>query len=259
MQHQIMCGLIPQAPGVRPPVDPRLRSIVRRRDKKVIPFELSSTDRSEPAIPKGLLVFFSGPTAVGKQTLIKLVREYVVTTFSISYTTRDPRPGETHGKDYFFVSPEVFRTKAENGEFLEWTKAGVNGHFYGTPIMGLNEHFSKGAIIIGDIDVVGVEKLKKNAHKLENCDVVTFFCMPPGVSIEEKIEECRRRGRERMQESDDVIEQRLLRAQYEIEQAGNYDHVILMERDKAKEIVEGQILPIIESYLPSQRGEVFAV
>lgn len=161
-----------------------------------------------------------------------------------------------HGRDYFFVTDEEFQQAIAEGKFLEYARN--NGNLYGTPIAGINECLSKGDIVITDIDVKGVALLKQDSVALRNSKLVTFFCMPPGRTLEEKIVELRHRAIERGKENPDQIEEGLRWAEHEMAQANTYDHILLMERGRAEEIVEHEVLPVIDKVRSLSR-EVYAV
>ena len=122
---------------------------------------------------KGRLFVVSGPSGVGKSSIIgRFLREDRRATFSISYTTRQKRPQETDGKDYYFVDEETFREMAGHDRFLEWEN--VHGHFYGTPRKEVGETLEKGIDMVLDIDVKGALRVKEKCP--EACLV---FIEPP--------------------------------------------------------------------------------
>ena len=122
---------------------------------------------------KGLVFVMSGPSGTGKTSILrKLLQDTESLDFSVSYTTREIRPGEIEGEDYFFVSEKDFKSLIERGEFLEW--ATVHGNFYGTSRTFVENTISKGRDILLDVDVQGAISIMK---KLE--DAVYVFVAPP--------------------------------------------------------------------------------
>lgn len=159
---------------------------------------------------QGRLVILSGPSGVGKDTLINAwkVRNARVERV-VAYTTRDPRPGEADGIDYHFVSPHEFREKAEKGDFLEWKQ--VHGNFYATPLTDMNAMLEAGKIAILKIDVQGaldVMELRK--------DALSIFILPPST------EELEHRIRSRAQDAPHEIEKRLQNARDELAESDKY-------------------------------------
>jgi guanylate kinase len=114
----------------------------------------SSTDR------RGILFIISAPSGTGKTTLCKqLTANLPGLWHSISYTTRTPRPGEEHGRDYYFIGEETFREMIARNEFVEWAQ--VYGHLYGTPRKSLTERIDEGIDVLLEIDVQGAMQVKK--------------------------------------------------------------------------------------------------
>jgi guanylate kinase len=133
---------------------------------------------------------------------------------SVSYTTREQRPGESDGRDYHFVDVGAFRALRDRGEFLEWAE--VHGNYYGTSRNWLKEQIAAGRDIVLEIDWQGAQQVRKAFP-----DAVGVFILPP--SLEEL--EVRLRGRGT--DSDDVIARRLLGARGEMRHVGEFDYVIL--------------------------------
>lgn len=164
---------------------------------------------------RGLIIVISAPSGAGKTTVLKrLMQRHPEIVFSVSATTRTPRPGEEDGKDYFFFSTDEFRKGIEAGEFAEWAE--VHGHFYGTPESFLESQVSQDKDVILDIDTQGAFQLKSN-----HPEAVLVFLAPPSF------EELERRLRARETESEDVVERRLAVARTELELSGKYDHVVV--------------------------------
>ena len=173
---------------------------------------------------KGLALIITAPSGAGKTTLIeKLLKEFPNITFSVSYTTREPRPGEIHGKDYFFVEKKKFEKLIQDNFFAEWAE--VHGNYYGTPISFVNDTLETGKDVIFDIDIQGAKQLKNNI----NNSVAVFIIPPSRKSLEERI---KKRGKDSQQS----IMLRLARAKKEIETAYEFDFLILNDKlDKAYE------------------------
>jgi guanylate kinase len=178
-------------------------------------FQRSEANRSEPRQRRGLIIVVSAPSGTGKTTVLKRFRErHPEYVYSVSATTRPPRPGEQDGKDYFFISDREFRTGIENDEFAEWAE--VHGHLYGTPERFLESHVSIGDDVILDIDTQGAFQLKK-----KHPEAILIFLAPPSF------EELERRLRSRKTEPEDVVERRLDVAKQELELKNEYDHVVV--------------------------------
>ncbi|GAA1473337.1 guanylate kinase [Corynebacterium felinum] len=167
--------------------------------------------------PRGQLVVLLGPSAVGKSTVVHRLREELPEMyFSVSMTTRAPRPGEVHGIDYFFVSPEEFQQRIDAGEMLEW--ADIHGGLQrsGTPAGPVDEALAAGRPVLVEVDLVGarnVAALKPEAH--------TVFLAPP--SWEVLVERLTGRGTE----SEEVIQRRLETARTEIDAQDEFRHIVV--------------------------------
>jgi len=176
---------------------------------------------------RGLMFILSSPSGAGKTTLAdRLLKKDGEIVLSISTTTRKRRPGETHGKDYFFVSEEEFSRMRENGEFLEW--ANVFGHFYGTPRSLVEDTLRQGKDTLFDIDWQGAQQLDEVAGE----DVVKVFILPPSR------EELERRLRQRAQDAEEVVQKRMEKADSEISHWAEYDYVIVnYDLDESEELL----------------------
>lgn len=173
---------------------------------------------------EGLLIVISAPSGAGKTTLCnRLVSRFPALKESISYTTRQPRPGEQDGADYHFVSIERFKQMiAENG-FAEWAE--VHGNFYGTAIATLEQARTNGIDILLDIDCQGARILKDRG-----INGLFVFVLPPSMA------ELRRRLESRSLDPKEVIERRIARATEEIREARWYDYIVINDRlDEAHE------------------------
>ena len=166
---------------------------------------------------KGKLIVISGPSGVGKGTALGIAMEQKPElTFSVSATTRQPRPGEVEGKSYYFVTPERFREMIARDEFLEYDEH--NKTFYGTPRAQVEQKRQHGPVLL-DIDPMGAKKVKEKVP-----DVVLIFIMPPSV------EELERRLRGRGTEDEASVERRLNEALNELAIKDTYDQQ-LVNRD----------------------------
>jgi guanylate kinase len=177
----------------------------------------------------GLLIIISSPSGGGKTTvrsrLLGLIPDL---HYSISWTTRKPRQGEVHGKDYFFVSLEQFLEKKDQGEFLEYAE--VFGSFYGTPNVNIDEAIKKGQDVLLDIDTQGALQIKSKR------DAVLIFILPPSLEI------LKGRLYNRKTDSETEIWKRLKDAQHELKCVRQYDYAVIndnidMTVEKIKSII----------------------
>lgn len=169
--------------------------------------------------PRGRLVVLAGPSAVGKSTVVAQLRSAVESLyFSVSMTTRQPRPGETDGVDYYFVSPEEFQRRIDAGEMLEW--ADIHGGLQrsGTPAGPVDDALRGGRPVLVEVDLAGARNIK--ALKPE---AVTVFLAPP--SWETLVERLTGRGTE----ADEVIQRRLETAREELAHQGEFDYTVVNE------------------------------
>lgn len=164
---------------------------------------------------KGLLIIISGAAGTGKGTIVKsLLANNVDMTLSVSATTRKPRPGETHGVEYFFKTNEEFNTMINNGDFIEYTS--YNGNFYGTPKEAVLAKLDEGKNVILEIEVEGAGNAKKSFP-----DAITIFLAPPSKQI--LYERLKGRGTE----TADVIDRRMRIAEHEFSLANNYEYIVV--------------------------------
>jgi guanylate kinase len=169
-----------------------------------------------PRKRRGQLLIVSSPSGAGKTSLSRrLVADHADLELSISATTRPPRPGEEHGREYFFVSDKEFEAMVARDDFLEW--ANVHGFRYGTPRDPVIAALEAGRDVLFDIDWQGAGQI---AAKLPH-DAVRVFILPPSMH------ELARRLHARAQDSQKVIQGRLERAYGEIAQWRDYDYVIV--------------------------------
>ncbi len=191
---------------------------------------------------KGKLVIFSAPSGAGKTTIVKhLLQKDFGLEFSVSATSRQPRPGEVHGKDYYFLTAEEFRKKIESGEFLEWEEV-YEGIFYGTLKNEVERIRDAGKHVIFDVDVVGGLNIKKYYGN----EALAVFVQPPSV------EELKNRLRNRSTESEEKINMRISKAEKELEFAGRFD-VIIVNNELPKALKEAE--RVVSDFL-SENGEM---
>jgi len=163
---------------------------------------------------RGLLFVVSAPSGAGKTTLCKeLVALVPGLRHSISYTTRKPRPGEAHGREYFYVDEQQFQDMIARNEFAEW--APVYGHLYGTPRAALTAMMDKGTDVLLEIDTQGAMQIKK---KFE--DAVYIYIMPPSI------EALRARLLQRGGDSPEEIQRRLQKAREELWSYREYYYIV---------------------------------
>ena len=167
---------------------------------------------------RGSVIVISAPSGAGKSTLVRHLMASVPTlTFSISHTTRLPRPGEKNGRDYFFVSPERFERMAAAGDFIEWAE--VFGNQYGTSWKQLRAAQERGADVLLDIDVQGHRQVRRCLP-----EALSVFVLPPSFQVLE------RRLRNRRSEAPEAIEKRLATARKEIASWPEYDYLVVNNR-----------------------------
>lgn len=167
---------------------------------------------------KGKLFVISAPSGGGKSTITReLIKKVPGLSFSISVTTRKPRPGERNGKDYFFVTEKEFENIKKEKGFLEF--ANVHGYWYGTPKKFIEDHLKKGKDILLDIDIQGGKQIKKIYP-----ESILVFIVPPSFKVLEA------RLRERGKDDDASIQKRLKRAKEEIKEASLYDYLIVNDQ-----------------------------
>ena len=171
---------------------------------------------------KGLLVIVSSPSGGGKTTLIRetiarLAELEIEAHFSVSHTTRPPRPVERDGVDYHFVDPSAFEEMAQRGDFLEWAE--YAGHRYGTSRVAVEAQLEAGHDVFLDIEVQGANQVKTQMP-----DVVKVFVYPPSFDVLQE------RLRARRQDPPDAINRRLQWALREFQVAGEFDYAIINDR-----------------------------
>ncbi len=178
-------------------------------------------------VRKGKVIVISAPSGCGKSTIISAVREKLGMDlrFSVSATNRDPRPGESDGVNYYFLSDDEFRRRIDAGDFVEYCEV-YPGRFYGTLKSEVERTRDEGHDVILDIDVVG----GVNVKELFGDDAMSLFVMPPSV------DELRRRLEHRGTDNAERIAERVGRAEYEMGFAPRYDKIVVNDNlDKAVE------------------------
>lgn len=164
---------------------------------------------------RGQLIVLSGPSGVGKSTVIaQLLSQRKDIHFSVSFTTRQPRVGEADGVNYNFVDRACFERMIAGGELLEFAE--YVGNYYGTSLKVIRDHLDQGTDVLLDIEVQGAAKVK------EKCpEAVAIFIIPPSL------EELSRRLHHRATDSEDVIQNRLAQARSEYREIPNYDYLVV--------------------------------
>ena len=166
---------------------------------------------------RGRLVVLAGPSAVGKSTVVSRLRDDVDNLyFSVSMTTRQPRPGETDGVDYFFVTPEDFQERIDAGEMLEWAEIHGGLQRSGTPAQPVQEALQAGRPVLVEVDLAGARNVKAAMPEAE-----TVFLAPPSWDV--LVERLTGRGTE----PQDVIDRRLQTAETELAAQKEFDHVVV--------------------------------
>jgi len=203
---------------------------------------------------EGIPYIISAPSGTGKSTVCKILLERLANLkISISHTTRKPRPTETHGKDYFFVSEEEFKKKIEANAFLEWAK--VHNEYYGTTRHSIEKIQNDGYDVIIEIDVQGAQILRNMSFQ-----GVYIFLLPPSLK------ELKNRLTKRSTETEEKIAQRMSVAKQEIAEYKNYYYIVtnfevedtvcklssIMQAEKQKMFRYVPTAPDLESIINSQ-------
>ncbi len=167
---------------------------------------------------QGKLIIFSAPSGSGKTTLVHhlLSKSELKLAFSVSATSREKRPNEEHGKDYYFLSADEFRNRIEKGDFLEWEEV-YSGQYYGTLRSEIDRIHSEGKTVVFDVDVVGGVNLKKEFGE----NALAVFVQPPSI------EELEKRLRNRSTESEESLIKRVAKAAEELKYADQFDAVLV--------------------------------
>ncbi|SHO44591.1 guanylate kinase [Desulfopila aestuarii] len=188
----------------------------------------------------GILFVISAPSGTGKTTILKKVMAQLPgLNFSVSHTTRKPRTGEQHGRDYFFVERETFEQMIAEKQFIEWAR--VHDNYYGTSIMAVSDRLGEGEDIILDIDVQGATIIRDT----ETLSAVQIFIAPPGLKVLEE----RLRGRNT--EDEKTVLLRLKNAEMEMKAAKAYDYLVV--NDQLEEAVETLMAIIVAERARARR------
>ncbi len=187
---------------------------------------------------RGKLLIFSAPSGSGKSTIVRWLMEQhpeLNLYFSVSCTSRPPRGTEQHGVDYFFLSPEEFRQRIDNDEFLEYEEV-YQDRFYGTLKKQVEQQLDAGQNVVFDVDVKGGINIKKFYGQR----ALSLFIQPPSVA------ELRRRLEGRGTDTAEAIENRLAKAEYELGFAPQFDHIVVNDLLDA---AEAETLRLVASFL----------
>ncbi len=176
---------------------------------------------------KGILIILSGPSGSGKDTVLNALKKVDENVkVSISMTTRNPRPGDVDGVDYYFVTKDYFEKKIADNKMLEYAE--YAGNYYGTPADPVDEMLSQGKAVFLEIEVQGAEKIRKRYDS-----VISIFLLPPSMRVLEE------RLRGRGTEDEETIQHRLFIAREEIRRAPEYDYIVVNDTiDNAVESIE---------------------
>ena len=191
-----------------------------------------------PEKKRGSLLIFSAPSGSGKSTIIQwLMNEHpeLKLAFSISATSRPPRGTEQNGVEYFFLSPDEFRQKIQNGEFLEYEEV-YQDRFYGTLKEQVERQLEAGQNVVFDVDVKGGCNIKE----FYGNQAMSLFIQPPSI------EELRRRLINRGTDDMEQIEKRVAKAEYELSFAPRFDHIVVND---ILEDAEAEALRLINEFL----------
>lgn len=186
---------------------------------------------------RGKLIIFSAPSGTGKSTIINWLMQFeeLHLAFSISCTSRAPRGQEQNGVEYFFITPEEFKQKIANDEFVEYEEVYAD-RFYGTLKSQVESQLERGDNVVFDVDVNGAMDIKAAYGD----EALALFIQPPSI------EELRRRLTNRGTETPDVIETRIERAAYEMSQAERFDRIVVNDD---LDTAEKETLEIIKGFI----------
>jgi guanylate kinase len=184
----------------------------------------------------GKLIIFSAPSGSGKTTIVReLLKHYPQFEFSISATSRAPRGVEQNGVDYYFLSAEEFTEAVAADKFVEWEEV-YKGTCYGTLRSEMERIWSKGNIILFDVDVMGGIRLKEIFGE----DAMSIFVMPPSI------EELRRRLEGRGTDAPEVIEKRIAKASFELTKAPEFDKQVVNDD---LEVAVAEVAEIVKNFI----------
>ncbi len=188
---------------------------------------------------KGKLVIFSAPSGSGKSTLVNhLLSQGLDLAFSVSCTSRKPRGDEKHGVNYYFLTPEEFRQRIENDEFLEYEEV-YTDKFYGTLKSEVERLSEAGHTVVFDVDVKGGINIKK----FYGNRALSIFVQPPSI------EELSRRLHKRGTDAEEVIQQRLAKAGYELTFAPQFDRIIVNDD---LDVAKAETLKVVTDFIEAE-------
>jgi guanylate kinase len=191
---------------------------------------------------RGKLIIFSAPSGTGKSTIINwLMKEHeeLHLAFSISCTSRAPRGTEQNGVEYFFISPEEFRMRIEDDEFLEYEEV-YTDRYYGTLKSQVERQLEAGQNVVFDVDVKGGVNIKKHYGS----EAMSIFIQPPSI------DELRRRLEHRATDAPEVIDQRIARAEFELTFADKFDKIVI--NDKLEQ-AKADALKLVQDFIAAER------
>ena len=187
---------------------------------------------------RGKLIIISAPSGTGKSTIISwLMKEHkeLNLAFSISCTSRAPRGTEKNGVEYFFLTPEEFRERIDNDEFLEYEEV-YTDRFYGTLKSQVENQLEAGQNVVFDVDVKGGVNIKK----FYGDEALSLFIQPPSIA------ELRKRLEGRATDAPEVIDQRIARAEFELTFADKFDKVVVNDD---LETAQAEVLELVKAFL----------
>ncbi len=184
----------------------------------------------------GKLLIFSAPSGSGKTTIVRrLLEQFTNLEFSISATSRAPRGAEKNGVDYYFLTAEEFAEAVAANKFVEWEEV-YKGTCYGTLRSEMERIWTKGNVILFDVDVMGGIRLKEIFGE----DAMSIFVMPPSI------EELRRRLEGRGTDAPEVIEKRIAKASFELTKAPEFDRLVINDD---LEVAVSQVAEIVKNFI----------
>lgn len=185
------------------------------------------------------IIIFSAPSGSGKSTIINyLMQQGLNLHFSVSATSRPPRGAEQNGVEYYFLTPEDFKQRIAQGEFLEYEEV-YKDRFYGTLKSQVDAQLAKGENVVCDVDVLGGQNIKKHYGQ----QALSLFIQPPSI------EALRQRLEGRGTDSPEVINDRIARAEFELSFADKFDHVVV--NDDLQQ-AQAEALAIIQNFLKDE-------
>ena len=187
----------------------------------------------------GKCIIFSAPSGAGKTTIVhRLIKEIPSLSFSVSACSREARPNEKHGIDYYFLSSDEFKAKITNNEFIEWEEVYTN-NFYGTLTSEIQKIWEEGKSVIFDVDVVGGLNLKNYFGE----KALAIFVQPPSMEILEE------RLRSRKTETEEKILMRIEKANIEMKRAKEFDYILV---NNDLEIAVNEIKEVVLKFLAAE-------